>query len=253
MTAWIENLLQTVSLNPFLQALIAALATFVLEDPTTITCGLLIADNQMAYLTAFIGLSSGIIVGDFGLYLLGRFAQPWVMRRKWINPEKINKSRNWFNRNIVLAVMGSRFLPGTRLPTYLTAGILKVSAIKFLTVAVTATVIWTTLLLTLTIHFGKAVITKLDQWKWPAAIAIILLIIVIQWIVRTHHTKKLRNQSESPIKSSLRILASGFVLSSGRILLRLAGPAFSQSDSADRIESLDIFRWNDRRIQSGHP
>ena len=201
MIAWIENLLQTLAVNPFLQALIAALATFVMEDPTTITCGLLVSDNQMAYLTAFLGLSSGIILGDFGLYLLGRFAQPWVMRRRWINPEKIKKSRNWFNRNIVLAIMGSRFLPGTRLPTYLTAGILKVSAVKFLMIAVTATVIWTTLLLTLTIHFGKAVVTRLDEWKWPVAGAIVALIIIIQWFIRSRENKKLREHPDYPIKS----------------------------------------------------
>jgi len=56
--------------------LLAALATFILEDPTTIACGLLVADGRMLFSTAMIGVASGIAIGDIGLYAIGRWAGP---------------------------------------------------------------------------------------------------------------------------------------------------------------------------------
>ena len=60
---WFTAAAARLSGEPLLQAILAALATFILEDPTTIGCGLLVADEKMAFVTAFIGVSLGIAIG----------------------------------------------------------------------------------------------------------------------------------------------------------------------------------------------
>ena len=60
MPDWLSEAIARIGSDPLLQGTLAALATFILEDPTTIGCGLLVADGRMAFLTAFLGVSVGI-------------------------------------------------------------------------------------------------------------------------------------------------------------------------------------------------
>lgn len=166
--------------EPLLQGLLAAVATFILEDPTTVGSGLLVAAGKMGFATALIGVSAGIAIGDVGLYAVGRAAGPAVVSRGWVRPDRFERARSWFRTNLILAVVTSRFLPGMRLPTYLAAGVLRAPFVKFVGVAVAASLVWTTLLLWLTVRLGEAVLPFLGRWRWPVAIAAIVLLVVVQ-------------------------------------------------------------------------
>ncbi len=187
---WFWEAMHWVGSNPVLQGLVAALATFVLEDPTTIGCGLLVADGKMAFATAFVAVSAGIALGDFGLYWLGRWLGPRVVRRGWIASARLQRAHNWFDRNLVTAVLLSRFLPGMRLPTYLGAGVFAVSAWRFLGLAVSASLLWTYLLLQLTLHLGQAVFPLLGQWRWPAALALLVSVFLLQWLLARRRERR---------------------------------------------------------------
>lgn len=158
---------------PPLQAMAAAIGTFILEDPTTIISGLLVAEGHMTFLTALIGVGGGIALGDFGLYLVGRWLGPRVVRWGLVTPHHLDKAEDWFGKNLVSAIVLSRFVPGSRLPTYLAAGVCRAHAWKFLAAAIVASLVWTLLLLTLTLQVGRAVLPLLGRYRWPLAIAAI--------------------------------------------------------------------------------
>ena len=50
------------------------LATFILEDPTSIAVGLLIRVGSIPLVPGVLATMAGIFIGDVGLYLIGRFA-----------------------------------------------------------------------------------------------------------------------------------------------------------------------------------
>ena len=83
-----------------------------------------------------------------------------------IDVKQIEKAGAWFDRNIISTVLAARFIPGMRLPTYVAAGALRVSSIRFLLVAVAASVVWTLALLALTIRFGEKVLTHTGPMKF---------------------------------------------------------------------------------------
>ncbi len=178
--------------TPWLQGLLVALSTFILEDPTTIGSGLLVADGKMAWQTAFFGLWFGIAAGDMLLYLLGRVLGPGVAALGLLSPDRIDKAEQWFNRNLFLAIVGSRFVPGMRTPTYVAAGLFKAHPVRFLLFAIGATLVWTVLLLTLTIQVGHAVFPLLGPWRWPIGIGLVLALIGGQWFYRA---RKLRAEA----------------------------------------------------------
>ncbi len=180
MREWLAQALALLSDSPPLQGILAGLATFVLEDPTTIGCGLLVAEGKMAFATALIGVSAGIAVGDVGLYGAGRLLGPRVVGHGPLTPGRIRRASSWFQRNLVLAVLASRFVPGMRLPTYVSAGVLRAPLGRFVAVAVGASLVWTLVLLHLTIAVGERLLPLLGDLRWPVAVTALLLLTLLQ-------------------------------------------------------------------------
>jgi membrane protein DedA with SNARE-associated domain len=177
---WLASLLADLSASPVYQGVLAALATFILEDPTTIGCGLLVAEQRMAFMTAMLGVSIGIAVGDMGLYGIGRGLGPQVTRWGLLSEPKLRRGEQWFRRNMISAVILSRFVPGMRLPTYVAAGLLKAPWWRFTVVVVGASLVWTFLLLKLTVAVGERVLPLLGSYRWPAALVALLLLVLMQ-------------------------------------------------------------------------
>ena len=180
MIDWLHRLLAELAGNPWLQAVVAALATFILEDPTTVGAGLLVADGKMGFAVAFLGVFAGITIGDLGLYGIGRFVGPRIVGRGPLTPGRMERAQTWFNRNLVQAVVLSRFVPGMRLPTYIGAGILRAPFWRFAATATAASLVWTALLLTLTVRLGEAALPLLGRWRWPVAAAVLIVLVLLQ-------------------------------------------------------------------------
>jgi len=184
---------------PWLQGVVAALATFVLEDPTTIGAGLLVADGKMTFATAFIGVSVGIALGDLGLYGGGRFFGSRFAGRGPLTPERLERAEGWFRNNVIQAVVFSRFVPGMRLPTYFGAGLARAPFWRFAVTAIVASVVWTTILLTATVALGQQILPILGRWRWPVAGVALLLMVVFQ---RRAGSRMSEENNDPPVVSS---------------------------------------------------
>ena len=129
-----------------LAGLALAIATLVSEDLTCIGAGVLVADGQLPFALATTGCLVGIVAGDLLLMVAGRaIARRTLSTRiaaRFVDAEGLKRASQWIERRGAFAVAASRFVPGTRLGTYLAAGALGLDARSF-TVAVTATAaIW---------------------------------------------------------------------------------------------------------------
>ncbi len=141
------------------------MATFVLEDAAAVGAGLLLANGSLAWPFAFTSCFFGIWLGDAGLYALARMVgRGWFERSRWQKYSKeVARSEEWFTRRGTPILIFSRILPGTRLPTYLAAGFLRVPAPRFLLITGLAALAWTFVILFLTQAFGSKL------FKWLAA------------------------------------------------------------------------------------
>lgn len=168
MSASSENLLSRVAdAPPWTQGVILALATFFIsEDLTTLAAGLMVAQGEISWAVAFWGCFLGIFLGDGLLYLLGlligRPVLNWPFFRYMLSEESVRKGESWFEKHGIAMVFISRFLPGTRLPTYFAAGILGAKAKYFLITALLACFIWTPALLFAAYEFGQSVLLPFE-------------------------------------------------------------------------------------------
>ena len=137
-----------------------------------------VQDGHIAMPVALVSLYLGIVLGDLGLYGLGRLASavPWA--RRLIPPERQFRGRDWLDRHVFKVVFVARFLPGVRLPTYTTCGFLHASFLRFALAATGATLIWTSMLFALSVRVGAVLLAHLGAWRWVGVAVFIIAIVV---------------------------------------------------------------------------
>lgn len=161
------------------------LATFITEDMTSITVGILIGQGRLDLWVGLSGCFLGIFLGDMGLFLFGTLLRrhlvhlSWV--RRWLPERRQQRWRRWFEQYGWAAVIGSRFLPGTRIPAFIGAGLAGGRMSLFLIWIALAGLVWTPLIVCLSIWFG-ATIAEIFGHSW-----VTLLVAVIVLLLAVHH------------------------------------------------------------------
>src|SRR5579863_6255445 len=132
--------------HPLLQAAAIILGTFILEDAATVLAAMQAQDGALSVPLALASLYIGIMLGDLGLYGLGRLSTKLPVVARCLPPHRTEAIRAWLDGRVFKVVLVSRFLPGVRLPTYTTCGFVGANLRQFTLAVVIATLCWTTLL-----------------------------------------------------------------------------------------------------------
>jgi len=139
-------------------ALIAG--TLASEDFTCIAAGLLIQRGELAIIPGILACLFGIFLGDMALWALGRGAGRAILAWPWMARQLRGRTRTEFSdlldRHAAGAIVASRFMPGTRLPLYIVAGVVGVSAEEFALWSLVAALLWTPTIVLLTAALGDA-------------------------------------------------------------------------------------------------
>lgn len=175
----------------WLIVLIVIAATFISEDATVIAVGLAVAHQHIDIGVGLLACFVGIALGDGGLYLIGRIfgrrALRWPVFRAWISEDSLERWGRWFDRHTIKAVFLARAIPGTRLPTYLAAGVLSRRTHGFLLWAAIAAFLWTPVVLLLAILLGPAVLgALLEVFSGPVAVVVSIVLILLVFRVLTY-------------------------------------------------------------------
>src|SRR5262249_51907307 len=119
---------------------------FISEDAATISSALSLFGGPITWPLGFAACFAGIWLGDLGLYSLARFFGKPVLKSRWIarvaGAAAIERCQKTFTERGSLALFASRFVPGTRLPTYLAAGLLSMPVGRFALVTALAALLW---------------------------------------------------------------------------------------------------------------
>ena len=140
-----------------------ALGTLVSEDLTCIAAGLLIGRGDLGVLPGVLGCTAGILLGDVGLWALGRVCGQVALDWRWVGAAggRLHRLRAWLERHAGAAIVGSRFLPGSRLPLYVLAGALKMPAGRFVWWASVGSLLWTPAFVLLASAVGETFAVRL--------------------------------------------------------------------------------------------
>jgi len=148
----------------------------------------LIAEGRMTFGLGVIACLVGIFIGDLLLFLAGRFlGRPALSRAplKWfVRETDVDRGSAWFRRKGMTTIFISRFIPGTRLPTYIAAGLLDTSIWKFSLYFLLAATAWTPLLVVASMLVGRELIESAliaqESYLLRAAIVGVILFALVR-------------------------------------------------------------------------
>jgi membrane protein DedA with SNARE-associated domain len=175
----VAGLLHAAGQHPAIQAGAIVLGTFILEDAATVLAAIQVQADTISLGLALASLYVGIVLGDLGLYGLGRLAALFPWAHRWVPRQRQYSGRRWIETHVFKVVFISRFMPGARLPTYTACGFLGVNPGRFALAAILATLVWTSLLFGVSLHVGKLLMEHLGVWRWAGALGFAVVIVVI--------------------------------------------------------------------------
>lgn len=156
--------------------------TFIQEDVAIVTGGLLVVKKELPLFLVAISLFTGILTGDAIIYGIGRAARniPWIYNKLVTN--SVQNAKKNLEKNLVASIALVRLLPGLLFPTYVACGLIGVSFTQFILTTMTASAIYSTVLLTVIIKVGEFVFPHIGYWGWIIMISFVLLIITYKTI-----------------------------------------------------------------------
>jgi membrane protein DedA with SNARE-associated domain len=167
---WIEAVVERIVALPTWAAWLAIVAaTFVSEDLTCVAAGLAAATGRIGAFDAIGAAALGIWLGDLGLYVLGRLVgRPALARaplRWFLREEDLLASRAWFVERGARVLLLTRFVPGTRLPTYVAAGMLDIGLGRFAAYTLAAVLAWAPLIGGGAMLLGRGVLPWIERYN----------------------------------------------------------------------------------------
>lgn len=173
--------------DPIAIGVFLALATLLSEDGALIAGSLLVGGAVLSATLVITALVAGIVLGDIGLYGIGALARESRFVRKRLSPRRMRRLKRWLDGREAVVLFLSRFLPGTRLPTYLGFGYLKLSLIRFTCVMTIAGITWVSAMV-LFVSETQKLLSSVDSTLGIAgglAIAFLFVIVIPRLVRRT--------------------------------------------------------------------
>ena len=163
--------------NAILLALGIVVLSFLSEDGATLLGVTLAANELLRPDIAFVACFAGIWIGDLGIYGAARWLRAHTRFR---DHTRFARAEDWFQKHGSMALIFTRFIPGTRAATYAAAGALRTPAGAFALITGICAAAWVGAAFVLADHlrgamtlplFLTAVIAALSLWLVRAQIA----------------------------------------------------------------------------------
>jgi membrane protein DedA with SNARE-associated domain len=182
----------------FLVLVLGGLGLPVPEEVPIILAGVLSRKATLWLPLAFASCLLGVIVGDFVVYFLGYFYGEKVLSlpltRKFLTKAREAQIKGYFHRHGIKILILGRFAVGFRTAAYLTAGILKLPALRLFLTDLFAATLSTTLMFAFGYLFARQIEQATQEiHRWQQVITIGVAVILASWLLlRFYKLYKLR-------------------------------------------------------------
>jgi membrane protein DedA with SNARE-associated domain len=176
------------------------LAPFVQEDAAVFGAAAASVSGAGNPVALFAVLVLGITGSDTWKYWAGRLAHlhPWAARMA--AKPAVAKARDTVVKRLFLAMLIARFVPGTRIPLYVAAGVFKAPFWTFFVYVVLTAIAYAVLAFSLLHLLGKAAGEAAAHVAAPVAIVVVASLLLAGW-VRNRLRRPVTDPVEAPSQS----------------------------------------------------
>jgi membrane protein DedA with SNARE-associated domain len=158
------------------------------EDTTLMLSGFLIAHDVIQPLPAFLVIYTGLLITDFFLYLMGKkYGRMLVEHKRFrriISPNRLLELEEKFKKRGVWVVLVGRHLLGLRAQIFLVAGVMRMSAIKFLMADAVTALLTIALMGGIGYAGGNSIqVLKKDVTRIEHIAILVFMILLASWII----------------------------------------------------------------------
>jgi membrane protein DedA with SNARE-associated domain len=158
------------------------------EDTTLILSGFLIAQGITQPLPTLLIVYLGLLMTDFSLYLAGKKYGRRVIEhkrlQKIISHDRLSKLEEKFRKWGILVVFFGRHLLGVRAQVFLSAGVMRMPAIKFLMADAASAILTVTLMVGIGYLGGNSIeALKKDMTRIEHVAVVLLILLFMSWVV----------------------------------------------------------------------
>lgn len=176
--------------NPVLQVIFFWVTAMISEDATMISAAILSGTGQIHRMVAFLGAFLGIWIGDFLLFAIAWHLRSWAQTneraRRWMARKSFARYENWFSVKGWRVLVICRFLPGTRLSCFMSAGYLRMNPWVFGVTTFLCALFWALAIFAIFEQVGQAYREYLDsfyQAAWTMVGIVIGGVILLKLVV----------------------------------------------------------------------
>ena len=167
---------------------ILVFTTVISEDLTCISAGLLVSQGWIDFVPATGACFLGIYLGDSLIFLAGRYWGRPALDNRWVRrlipPRKEAAAERFFTERGPWLIIATRFLPGSRVPTYFAAGAMRLPPITFFGYFALAALLWTPALIGLSLFLGRRMLAWFEQYALLALPAFLLTVCSLLLLLR---------------------------------------------------------------------
>ena len=169
------------------------------SDVVIIVCGTLVSTGVISFFPTLLVTSLGSVLGFMTLFFIGTQVDKKIIEKgrfKFLSMEALEKAEKWFSKYGYWIILGNRFLSGTRAVISFFAGLSELKFKETFLLALTSSVVWNLLIISLGVMFGNNVALVDKHLKTYSNIVLaITLIVMIILIVRYFLHKRRRQKA----------------------------------------------------------
>jgi membrane-associated protein len=160
-----ESLIDLVTASAWVYPLIVGVAALdavfplVPSEATVIAAAALAATGDLVFPLVLIAGAAGAVIGDNVAYLIGRAGQGQVAGRRLVTPKgqaRVTRAKTMLRERSGTLIVVSRFIPGGRTATMLSAGLVGLRWPRFIVYDLVAGLLWAAYASTIGLVGGKA-------------------------------------------------------------------------------------------------
>lgn len=158
---------------------------FVQEDAAALAAATLSVNQIASTPLLFIAITLGLFVSDIWKYWIGWGALRNARARRFVEKENVAALNDKVTNNLIATLFSARFIPLTRVPTYVACGLFQVNYLKFCLIILLTAFCYAAFIFTLFHLLGEVVGDSL-KWALPI-IGLTIAGITLAWLFWKKH------------------------------------------------------------------
>jgi membrane protein DedA with SNARE-associated domain len=165
------------------------------SDVVIIVAGTLVSTDVISFIPTLLVTSIGSVMGFMSLFFIGTQVDKKIIEKgrfKFLSTEALEKAEKWFGKYGYWIILGNRFLSGTRAVISFFAGLSELNPKKTFLLALSSSVVWNLLIISLGVMFGNNVALVDSYLKTYSNIVLIITIILVVILMVKYFLSKKR-------------------------------------------------------------